>query len=190
MKNINFEYYKVFYYVARYGSFTQAAKALYSNQPNVARVINLLEQELGCQLMIRTNRGIHLTEEGKKLYKRIWVAYEQIRLGEEELSERETGQGVVVLGASEMALHLYLMEQMQQFHKLYPAIQMKVHNYSTPEAIRALESESADVIFVTAETSRNRNLVSHQCRYFLQCNMSSVRCCRLVPGLPCSPHYD
>ena len=42
MKNINFEYYKVFYYVARYGSFTQAAKALYSNQPNVARVINLL----------------------------------------------------------------------------------------------------------------------------------------------------
>ena len=65
MKNINFEYYKVFYYVARYGSFTQAAKALYSNQPNVARVINLLEQELGCQLMIRTNRGIHLTEEGK-----------------------------------------------------------------------------------------------------------------------------
>ena len=93
MKNINFEYYKVFYYVARYGSFTQAAKALYSNQPNVARVINLLEQELGCQLMIRTNRGIHLTEEGKKLYKRIWVAYEQIRLGEEELSDRETGQG-------------------------------------------------------------------------------------------------
>ena len=34
------------------------------------------------------------------------------------------------------------------------------------------------------------NLVSHQCRYFLQCNMSAVRCCRLVPGLPCSPHYD
>ena len=51
---------------------------------NVARVINLLEQELGCQLMIRTNRGIHLTEEGKNLYKRIWVAYEQIRLAEEE----------------------------------------------------------------------------------------------------------
>lgn len=44
MKNINFEYYKVFYYVARYGSFTQAAKALYSNQPNVARVINLLDR--------------------------------------------------------------------------------------------------------------------------------------------------
>ena len=41
------------------------------------------------------------------------MAYEQIRLGEEELSDRETGQGVVVLGASEMALHLYLMEQMQ-----------------------------------------------------------------------------
>lgn len=158
MKDINFEYYKVFYYVARYGSFTRAAQALYGNQPNVARVINLLEQELGCQLMIRTNRGIQLTEEGKKLYKRIQVAYEQIRLGEEELSDRETGRGIVTIGASELALHLYLMEQMQQFHKSYPAIQMKVHNYSTPEAIRALEAESVDVIFVTAESSRNRNL--------------------------------
>ncbi len=31
-------------------------------------------------------------------------------------------------------------------------------------------------------TSRNRDLVSHQCRYFLQCNMSSVRCCRWYPA--------
>ena len=170
MKNINFEYYKVFYYVARYGSFTRAAQALYGNQPNVARVINLLEQELGCQLMIRTNRGIRLTEEGQKLYKRIQVAYEQIRLGEEELSNREVGQGVVVLGASEMALHLYLMEQMQQFHKLYPAIQMKVHNYSTPDAIRALEAESVDVIFVTAETSRNLERAGWQTRLLKTCS--------------------
>ena len=170
MKNINFEYYKVFYYVARYGSFTRAAQALYGNQPNVARVINLLEQELGCQLMIRTNRGIRLTEEGKKLYKRIQVAYEQIRLGEEELSNREAGQGVVILGASEMALHLYLMEQMQQFHKLYPAIQMKVHNYSTPDAIRALEAESVDVIFVTAETSRNLERAGWQTRLLKTCS--------------------
>ena len=80
------------------------------------------------------------------------------------------GQGVVVLGASEMALHLYLMEQMQQFHKLYPAVQMKVHNYSTPEAIRALEAESVDVIFVTAGNSRNLERSGWQTRLLKTCS--------------------
>lgn len=31
--NITYDYYRVFYYVARCGSFTRAAQALLSNQP-------------------------------------------------------------------------------------------------------------------------------------------------------------
>lgn len=30
--NVNFEYYKIFYYVAKYGSFTKAARALGSTR--------------------------------------------------------------------------------------------------------------------------------------------------------------
>ena len=38
--DINFEYYKIFYYVAKYKNITKAAGVLKSNQPNVTRVIN------------------------------------------------------------------------------------------------------------------------------------------------------
>lgn len=62
--NVNFEYYKIFYYVAKYGSFTKAARALGSTQPNVTRAMNCLEQQLHNTLFIRTNRGIQLTPEG------------------------------------------------------------------------------------------------------------------------------
>ena len=55
--NVNFEYYKIFYYVAKYGSFTKAARALGSTQPNVTRAMNCLEQQLHNTLFIRTNRG-------------------------------------------------------------------------------------------------------------------------------------
>ena len=42
--DINFEYYKIFYYVAKYKNITRAAAALGSNQPNVTRVMKLLEE--------------------------------------------------------------------------------------------------------------------------------------------------
>ena len=41
---ISLDYYRVFYHTARCGSITRAAELLYSNQPNVTRVIKLLEK--------------------------------------------------------------------------------------------------------------------------------------------------
>ena len=66
--NINFEYYKIFYYVAKYHNFTKAAKVLESSQPNVTRAMNCLEQQMHSTLFVRTNRGVQLTPEGEKLY--------------------------------------------------------------------------------------------------------------------------
>ena len=38
--NVNFEYYKIFYYVAKYRNFTKAAQALENSQPNITRAMN------------------------------------------------------------------------------------------------------------------------------------------------------
>lgn len=46
--NINYEYYRIFYYVAKLKSFTQAATCLMNSQPNITRTIRNLERELGC----------------------------------------------------------------------------------------------------------------------------------------------
>ena len=66
--NINYEYYKVFYYVAKYKSFTAAARVLFNNQPNITRMMKKLEEEIGCSLFIRQRHGVSLTPEGEKLY--------------------------------------------------------------------------------------------------------------------------
>ena len=62
--NISYDSYRVFYYAAKYRSFSQAAAALYSNQPNVTRMIRKLESELGCALFFRSPQGVRLTPEG------------------------------------------------------------------------------------------------------------------------------
>ena len=44
--NSNFEYYKIFYYVAKYENLTKAATVLKTSQPAVTRTIHKLENEL------------------------------------------------------------------------------------------------------------------------------------------------
>ena len=53
---------------AQTGSFSDAAKILYSTQPSVSKVIKALEDTLGMQLFERLPRGIRLTVQGQKVY--------------------------------------------------------------------------------------------------------------------------
>ena len=52
---------------AQTGSFSDAAKNLYSTQPSVSKVIKGLEDALGIQLFERLPRGIRLTVQGHKM---------------------------------------------------------------------------------------------------------------------------
>ena len=82
---VPYDYYRIFYHVAQQHSFTRAAAVLGNNQPNVTRCMNNLEQELGCALFVRSNRGVSLTPEGEKLFAHVRLAYDQLTAGEEEL---------------------------------------------------------------------------------------------------------
>ena len=53
---------------AQTGSFSDAAKILYSTQSSVSKVIKALEDNLGMQLFERLPRGIRLTVQGQKVY--------------------------------------------------------------------------------------------------------------------------
>ena len=64
---ISYDYYRIFYYVAKYGNVSQAAKLLLNNQPNMTRTIKKLEAELGCPLFLRSKKGMKLTPEGESL---------------------------------------------------------------------------------------------------------------------------
>ncbi|MDL2258373.1 LysR family transcriptional regulator [Eubacteriales bacterium OttesenSCG-928-K08] len=54
--------------VCKYGSLSKAATRLYTSQPNVSKVIQSLEKELGSPLFDRTSKGLRLTPYGKSIY--------------------------------------------------------------------------------------------------------------------------
>lgn len=148
--NISYDYYKVFYYVAKYKSFTGAANALLNNQPNITRMMKKLEEELGCTLFVRQRHGVTLTPEGEKLYAHISIAFEHILRGEEEIArDRSLQSGIVTIAASEIALYCVLLPVLKSFRKTYPGIRIRISSHSTPQAIEVLKKGLADFAIVT-----------------------------------------
>ena len=171
---INYDYYRIFYYVARYGSISKAASVLMNNQPNLTRTIKNLEGELGCPLFSRTNRGVKLTPEGKRLYEHIKIAFEQIEAGEAEIVDSKSLQnGSVYISASEVALHCCLLPIFKKYRALYPNIRLHVSNHSTPQAIEALKEGLVDFAIVSTPTVKSTNLEEITVRKFQEVLISS-----------------
>ena len=147
---VDWEYYKIFYYVAKYQNFTKAARVLGNNQPNITHSMNRLESQLNCVLFIRSNRGVTLTPEGEMLYSRIASAAVQIQDAEEELSASATLEhGTISISATETALNIYLSKKLRDFHTEYPGIRLRISNHSTPQAVQAVKNGEVDFAIVS-----------------------------------------
>ena len=165
--DVNFEYYKVFYYVAKYKNFTKAAHALGSGQPNVTRAMNCLEQQTHCTLFIRTNRGVQLTPEGEMLFTHVEAAISQIQTAETELNAHSgLEHGSISIGASETALNIYLLDILKPFHMKHPGIRLKIYNHSTPQAIRSVKNGEVDFAVVSTPTNVDTSLKELHLRPF------------------------
>lgn len=157
--NINYDYYKVFYYVAKYKSITKASIFLVNNQPNITRIIKTLEYELGCTLFIRSRQGVKLTPEGEKLFDHIKIAVEQIEAGEKEIAlDRDLESGTIFIGTSEIALHSFLLPVLKEYKQKYPKVRICISNYTTPQAISALKEGIADIAVITSPVEITSNL--------------------------------
>ena len=160
--NITYDYYKIFYFVAKYHSFTKAASVLMNSQS-----MNNLEHELGCRLLVRSNRGVKLTPEGEMLFRHVSLAVEQIQAGEEELRSAQSLQnGQVSIGASETALHGLLLHKLGEFHRKYPGVRIRISNQTTPQAIQALKNGTVDFAVITNPSGITRPLKEIPLKYF------------------------
>ena len=137
--NVDLEYYRIFYYVAKAGSFTQAGEDLCISQPAVSQAIKLLETNLGSKLFIRIPKGVRLTPEGEVLFTYVQKGYEYILLGEAKFQKMlDLENGEIRIGASDMTLQFYLLPYLEKFHEKFPGIKVTVTNAPTPETLEYL----------------------------------------------------
>lgn len=118
---------RVFEEVARHRSFNRAAVALNVTQGAVSRQIKLLEDYLGLVLVVRSPRGLALTEPGQALAVQLGEAFDRVERAVEVLRVPNLRQRLRILAPPTWATR-WLSPRLRHFMQRCPDISLSVTN--------------------------------------------------------------
>ncbi len=169
--NIDFELYRIFYVVANYANITKASEELNVSQPAISKSIKNLEEQLGGQLFVRTKRGVVLTDEGKEFYNYIKQAIEYINNAENKFTDLiNLETGCIKIGISTTLTKEFLLPYLEEFHSLYPKIDIQINTSLTSDLMPKLRNGLIDiVIFNLNDKNYGNDIDIIKCRKINDC---------------------
>ena len=154
--NINLNLYKVFYDVAKYGSFSKAAEFTYTTQSAISKSIKKLEDELETRLFYRNSNGIELTEKGRELLYYVEKSYGNLLTAERLMLETENlERGKLTIGLPSHIASFFFFDKIVDFHNKYPNIEITLVSGSTRQLLDLINKHSIDFIIDTAPIKTN-----------------------------------
>ena len=156
--NINLNLYKVFYDVAKYGSFSKAAEFSYTTQSSISKSIKKLEEQLGTILFYRISHGVELTENGKELLYYVEKLYGNIMTAERLLIETDNlDRGKLNIGLPSYISSFFFFDKMKQFYEKYPNIEITLMNGSREYLLNLLNNHQIDFIIYSSPIFQDFN---------------------------------
>jgi molybdate transport repressor ModE-like protein len=135
--------------VARSGSFSAAADALYLSQSAVSQQVATLEREVGMRLLERTSGGPKLTEGGRVLVTHAEAAIARLDEAERELSAIAGLEGGELRLASFPSASATLLTQgLSEFVRRHPKVRLSVAEAEPEESLPALRAGELDLAIV------------------------------------------
>lgn len=133
-----------FYIVAKEGSLTKAAEKNYVSQPSLTRSIQSLEHELSLILLNRTNKGITLTLDGEKLYKKLDEMFSSFQM-QQFIDENEL-VGNLTIGTTRNIADNKLSKILSVFCQKYPKVKINILIDSATNLNDYLRNHKIDVL--------------------------------------------
>ncbi len=151
---------RYFIAVAEEGSLTVAAeKRLHTAQPSLSRQMRDLELELGCTLMVRSARGIELTNAGRVFLDHARIALLQVEAaGEAARRAAEPAKTSFALGFLTGYEMDWLPAVMGILRDALPTTEIVIHSQSSPDLAAGLMRGKIDLAFLRTEKN-TRGLV-------------------------------
>ena len=169
--------YRIFKLVADTGNITLAAKEMYISQSAVSQTLNSLEASLGVRLFYRSKKGVTLTKEGSTLYEYVSSALNLIESGESRLSDsKNLLNGELAIGVSNTLTDCYLLPFLQEYHRLYPGVRVRILNGTSKRVMNYLDTGLVDLAFATTTEKPD--------------GYDSLRCFRTHTAFVAAPDYN
>ena len=136
---------RYFLAVAREGNITGAANFLHLTQPTLSRQIKDLEEELGCQLLVRKSHRVVLTPEGMRLRKRAEEIISMVDKTEAEFLARENAvSGDIYIGGGETQAIRQIAEIIRELQEEYPDIRYHLYSGNAEDVTERLDKGLLD----------------------------------------------
>ena len=144
---------RYFVAVAEEGSLTVAAeRRLHTAQPSLSRQMRDLEYEVGAQLMVRSARGVELTDSGRAFLDHARLALAQVEAAcEAARRATEPAKPSFALGFLTGQEMDWLPEAMRTLRDELPNMEVTVSSQHSPQLADALTRGKLDVAFMRPE---------------------------------------
>lgn len=131
--------------VVRLGSFTKAGEELFLTQQAVSKHVRKLEQVLNTELLVRTTRNVHPTEQGE-LYYQMFLKW---KAEFEKLQEVTGGSGnhrrLMKIGILKYMINGYVPAIIAQMKQEYPDVQIQITHADGVDLYRMLQDNDIDL---------------------------------------------
>ncbi len=140
---------RYFLAIAREENMTRAAEQLHISQPSLSKEIKKLEEELGHELFIRTNKSMRLNDEGMLLRKRAEDILAMVDKTAEEFSQLDNIiGGEIRIGCAESHLIKYLARSIREFKAQYPRFLFHIFSGDTEPVAERLDRGILDLAVI------------------------------------------
>jgi len=124
---MNLQQIQTFVQVAQCGSFSRASVLLDTAQPALSRQVRALEVELGQTLLIRTGRGVALTDAGRRLLEHSYAILQRLAQAREDLDQqRGEPVGHIIVGLPPSLARRLCLPLIQTFSTQMPKAHLSV----------------------------------------------------------------
>lgn len=150
MENINFELYKVFYFVAKNKNLSKAANELFISQPAVTQSIKKLEEEIGYKLFYRTKSGMNLTKDGEILYEFLKKPIEALTSGKRYLQDEVNNNSMTIrIGSGTTLIKYSLLPILKDFERDFPNVKFEIIQGITSKLIDMMDNDLLDIVLLS-----------------------------------------
>lgn len=148
---------EVFVAVAKYNSFSKAAKELFLTQPTVSAHIQNLEKNLDTVLVNRNNKVITLTKAGEILYEHAIYILNNCKKAIYDIKEYSGKiEGVIDIACSSIPETYILPDFLKNFYSDYPNVKFSISRYDSQDAISEILNERISFGFVGSKVNNKQ----------------------------------